>query len=227
MVVRTDPLVVVWRPIANHVVDASSGILLDAPMTPGTGSNPIDRETTMQESSANLATFASGCYWCTEAVFQRIEGVENVVSGAMGGQHPNPTYEDICTGTTGHAECVHFQYDPAKVDYETLLEVFWKTHDPTTLNRQGADSGTQYRSAVFYHSEEQKRLAEAYKAKLDAAGVFDNPIVTEITEASQFFPAKAAHQDFYNSNPNHGYCGYVIRPKVEKLEAVFADKLKK
>ena len=172
------------------------------------------------------ATFAAGCYWCTEAVFQRIEGVQDVVSGAMGGHVENPTYRELCGGTSGHAECIHFNYDPAKVSYETLLEVFWKTHDPTTLNKQGADEGPQYRSAVFYHSEEQRELAEKYKAKLDEAGVFDSPIVTEITAASEFYSAKADHQNFYNSNPGNRYCSLVIRPKVDKLEAVFADKLK-
>ena len=186
-----------------------------------------EEKTMSNENGLATATFASGCYWCTEAVFQRLDGVENVVSGAMGGHVENPTYHDICTGTTGHAECIQFNYDPAKVSYETLLEVFWKTHDPTTLNMQGADVGPQYRSAVFYHTDEQRELAEKYKKKLDAAGVFDNPIVTEITEASQFYTAKADHQNFYNQNPNHGYCSYVIRPKLEKLEAVFADKLKK
>ena len=185
-----------------------------------------EANTMLNEQGLATATFAAGCYWCTEAVFQRIDGVENVVSGAMGGHVENPTYQDICTGQSGHAECIQFNYDPNKVAYEKLLEVFWKTHDPTTLNMQGADVGTQYRSAVFYHSPEQRDLAEKYKAKLDTAGVFDRPIVTEITEASKFYGAKAAHQNFYNSNPNHGYCQHVIRAKVEKLEAVFSDMLK-
>lgn len=186
----------------------------------------VEAETMSNENTLATATFASGCYWCTEAVFQRLEGVENVVSGAMGGHVENPSYRDLCAGTTGHAECIQFNYDPAKVNYETLLEVFWKTHDPTTLNMQGADVGPQYRSAVFYHTEEQRALAEKYKAKLNEAGVFANPIVTEITAASEFYAAKADHQNFYNENPNYGYCSYVIRPKIEKLEAVFSDKLK-
>lgn len=180
----------------------------------------------MNEPTQSLATFAAGCYWCTEAVFQRIEGVGTVVSGCMGGQLPNPTYEDICKGTSGHAEVIQFEFDPARVTFDTLLEVFWKTHDPTTLNRQGADAGTQYRSAVFYHTEAQRKTAETYKQKLDAAGVFDNPIVTEISPVSTFYPATDEHQDFYNSNPQQGYCNFVIRPKIEKLGAVFADKLK-
>jgi len=190
---------------------------------------PATMETAAPTETADglaTATFASGCYWCTEAVFQRLEGVQDVVSGAMGGHVANPSYEQLCSGMSGHAECIQFKYDPSKVSYDALLEVFWKTHDPTTLNKQGADEGPQYRSAVFYHSEQQRELAEKYKAKLDEAGVFSNPIVTEITAASEFYSAKATHQNFYNSNPAHGYCSFVIRPKVEKLEAVFADKLK-
>ena len=180
----------------------------------------------MNDQSLATATFGSGCYWCTEAIFQRIDGVENVVSGFMGGHVENPTYEQVCNMDTGHAEVIHFNYDPSKVRFEELLEVFWKTHDPTTPNQQGADVGPQYRSAVFYHSDEQKALAESYKAKLDESGAFENRIVTEISPASQFFPAKSQHQNFYNANPNQGYCNFVIRPKLEKLQAVFGDKLK-
>ena len=147
-------------------------------------------------------------------------------SGFMGGAMENPSYDAVCQGITGHAEVIQFQYDPAVIGFKDLLEVFWKTHDPTTLNRQGADQGTQYRSAVFYHSEEQRQLAEEYKEKLNSSGVFVDPIVTEVTKAAEFYEAKQEHQNFYNSNPTHGYCGFVIRPKVEKLEAIFADKLK-
>ena len=188
-----------------------------------------ETETANMTSDRGLetATFGAGCYWCTEAVFQRLAGVEGVISGFMGGQVEHPSYEDVCRGITGHAEVIQISYDPKVVGYEELLEVFWKTHDPTTLNKQGADEGTQYRSVVFYHSDQQRELAEKYKKKLDEAHVFDKPIVTEITHASEFYAAKSAHQNFYNSNPYHGYCGYVIRPKLEKLEAVFADKLKK
>lgn len=172
------------------------------------------------------ATFGGGCFWCTEAVFQRLEGVENVVSGFMGGHVKDPTYEQVCSKTTGHAEVIHFNFDPAKTSYAELLEVFWKTHDPTTLNRQGNDEGPQYRSAVFFHSEEQKELAEKFKAKLDSVGAFENSIVTEITEASDFYPAVSKHQNYFNLNPKAGYCNFIIRPKLEKLEQAFADKLK-
>ena len=180
----------------------------------------------MNDDVLATATFGAGCYWCIEAVFQRLDGVEKVVSGFMGGPHPNPTYEEVCGGVTGHAEVIHFNYDPTKVSFEELLEVFWKTHDPTTLNQQGEDIGTQYRSIVFYHSDEQRELAEKYKSKLDEAADFDRPIVTEITAASEFFAAKDQHQNFYNSNLNQGYCSFVIRPKIEKLQALFAIKLK-
>ena len=186
---------------------------------------PAEKEETMSDK-LQTATFGAGCYWCTEAVFQRLEGVENVASGFMGGEVVNPTYEAVCRGITGHAEVIQFTYDPKKVSFETLLEVFWKTHDPTTLNKQGYDEGTQYRSAVFWHTPEQRDLAEKYKAKLDEAGIFNNPIVTEITEASIFYKAKGDHQNYYNANPNQRYCAAVINPKIDKLKAVFADKLK-
>ena len=173
-----------------------------------------------------LATFGSGCFWCTEAVFQRLKGVEKVVSGYAGGHVQNPTYKQICGGGTGHAEVIQIQYDPAQVSYEKLLEIFWKTHDPTTLNRQGNDVGTQYRSVIFYHNEEQKRLAEAYKKKLDEAKVWDDPIVTEITPITNFFAAEDYHQNYYNENGAQPYCAFVIRPKIEKLKKVFAEQLK-
>jgi peptide-methionine (S)-S-oxide reductase len=171
------------------------------------------------------ATFGSGCFWCTEAVFQRLKGVESVVSGYSGGFVENPSYEEVCTGTTGHAEATQIKYDPAQISYEELLEVFWKTHDPTTLNQQGNDFGPQYRSAIFYHNDEQRRLAEEYKKKLDAAHIWDKPIVTEIAPFTNFYPAENYHQDYFNRNPNQPYCAYIIRPKVKKLEDVFRDKL--
>jgi peptide-methionine (S)-S-oxide reductase len=171
------------------------------------------------------ATFGSGCFWCTEAVFQRLKGVESVVSGYAGGFVENPSYEEVCTGTTGHAEATQIKFDHAQISYEELLEVFWKTHDPTTLNQQGNDFGPQYRSAIFYHNDEQRRLAEEYKKKLDAARIWDKPIVTEITPFTNFFPAENYHQDYFNKNPNQPYCSYIIRPKVKKLEEVFRDKL--
>jgi peptide-methionine (S)-S-oxide reductase len=172
------------------------------------------------------ATFGGGCFWCTEAVFLRLDGVEKVVSGYMGGQLKNPTYQDVLTGLTGHAECIQVTYDENKVGYEELLEIFWKTHDPTTLNRQGYDIGTQYRSVVFYHTPEQKNLAEQWKKKLDESEVFDKPIVTEISAASQFYPAEDYHQNYFAKNPQDRYCRMTIGPKYKKLEKLFADKLK-
>lgn len=172
------------------------------------------------------ATFGSGCFWCTEAIFQRLKGVEKVTSGYSGGKFENPTYREICTGTTGHAEVVQVEYNPAEVSFEDLLHVFWKTHDPTTLNQQGADRGTQYRSVIFYHNEEQHRLAEEYKKKLDASGAYNKPIVTEIAPIKKFFAAENYHQDYYNANGDAPYCQFVIAPKVDKLQQVFKDKLK-
>lgn len=174
-----------------------------------------------------VATFGNGCFWCTEAIFQNIDGVTKVESGYSGGKVKNPTYKEVCSGLTGHAEVIQLTYDPNKVSYDELLEVFWQTHDPTTLNRQGNDEGTQYRSVVFYHNAEQKQLAESYKKKLDAAGAFDSPIVTEITPFSTFYKAEDYHQNYYNLNGNAPYCSFIIRPKLEKFKKVFKDKLKK
>jgi peptide-methionine (S)-S-oxide reductase len=182
---------------------------------------------TINMDSLQIATFGSGCFWCTEAIFERLNGVVKVESGYSGGKVENPTYEEVCTGTTGHAEVTQITYDPSIISFDELLEVFWKTHDPTTLNRQGNDVGTQYRSVIFYHNEEQKELAEKYKAELDKSGVWDNPIVTEISPFTNFYSAEKYHQDYYNNNPNQGYCTFVITPKVEKFEKVFKDKLKK
>jgi len=173
------------------------------------------------------ATLGSGCFWCTEAFFLKLKGVESVVSGYTGGKVKNPTYREVCTGLTGHAEVVQVKFDPSVISYEEILEVFWNTHDPTTLNKQGADEGTQYRSAVFYHNDEQKKIAEEYKIQLDKSGVYKNRIVTEITPFSLFYPAEDYHQNYYALNPNQGYCQYVIRPKVEKFNKQYASKLKK
>ncbi|GJQ63318.1 MAG: peptide methionine sulfoxide reductase MsrA [Melioribacteraceae bacterium] len=178
------------------------------------------------DKNKETATFGAGCFWCVEAVFQRLDGVENVKSGYSGGEVENPTYNEVCNGTTGHAEVIQFDYDPELITFDELLEVFWKTHDPTTLNRQGADVGTQYRSVIFYHNEEQKKLAEVYKNKLDEAGIFDNPIVTEISPITNFYVAENYHQDYYDNNKNQPYCSFVITPKLEKFEKVFKDKLK-
>lgn len=173
-----------------------------------------------------IATFGGGCFWCTEAVFQRVKGVEKVVSGYAGGKVKNPTYKEVTSGLTGHAEVIQITYNPTLITYPELLEIFWGTHDPTTLNRQGADVGTQYRSVIFYHSAEQKELASAYKQKLDASGAFDRPIVTEISQAGDFYPAEDYHQNYFNLNGNAPYCTYVIQPKLEKFKKVFSEKLK-
>lgn len=178
------------------------------------------------EKGMALATFGNGCFWCTEAIFQQLNGVTKVVSGYAGGKVKNPSYKEVCTGLTGHAEVIQITYDPTKISYPELLEVFWQTHDPTTLNRQGADVGTQYRSVVFYHTDEQKQLAESYKKKLDESGAFDNPIVTEISPLSEYYPAEDYHQNYYKLNGSAPYCSYVIQPKLEKFKKVFKDKLK-
>jgi peptide-methionine (S)-S-oxide reductase len=185
-----------------------------------------EKENQMNEAGLEKATFGSGCFWCTEAIFENLNGVTSVVSGYAGGQVENPTYEAVCTGTTGHAEVTQITYDPNLISFDELLEVFWKTHDPTTLNRQGNDVGPQYRSVIFYHNEEQRELAEKYKAELDKSGAWDNPIVTEITAYTNFYPAEKYHQNYYESNPNQGYCAFVIAPKLEKFKKVFKDKLK-
>jgi peptide-methionine (S)-S-oxide reductase len=174
-----------------------------------------------------LATFGSGCFWCTEAIFLDVEGVYNVKSGYTGGKVKNPTYREVCSGLTGHAEVIQLNYDPKKITYDELLEIFWKTHDPTTLNKQGADEGTQYRSVIYYHSEQQKQLAEHYKAKLDSEKIFNGPIVTEISPAVEFYKAEDYHQNYYNLNKDQPYCSFVITPKLEKFRKVFKEKAKK
>lgn len=181
---------------------------------------------TANSSGPQKATFGGGCFWCTEAVFLDLKGVSKVESGYSGGKVKNPTYREVCSGLTGHAEVIQITYDPSLISYESLLEVFWNTHDPTTLNKQGADEGTQYRSVVFYHDEEQKRIAELYKKQLDASHVFKNPIVTEISPLINYYPAENYHQNYFALNPQQGYCQYVIRPKVEKFRKQFAAKLK-
>jgi len=175
----------------------------------------------------DTATFGTGCFWCTEAIFQELDGVLKVTSGYSGGNIENPTYKEVCEGTTGHAEVIQVVYDPSKITYDDLLKAFWQSHDPTTLNRQGNDVGPQYRSVIFYHNDEQKVKSEKYKAELDKSKVFDNPIVTEISPYSKFYVAENYHQDYYNNNGSQPYCYYVIRPKLEKFNKVFKDKLKK
>jgi len=180
--------------------------------------NPSDSSAATNQ--LELATFGSGCFWCTEAVFERLDGVKSVTSGYMGGKMPNPTYEAVCTGTTGHAEVTQIEFDPRKITFEQLLEVFWESHDPTTLNRQGADTGTQYRSAIFYHGDAQKLTAE--KSRKAAQANFRSPIVTEITPTVTFYKAEGYHQDYYRNNSRAPYCQVVIRPKLEKLQKKLA-----
>lgn len=172
------------------------------------------------------ATFGTGCFWCTEAIFSELKGVSKVTSGYSGGWVKNPSYQEVSSGKTGHAECVQVEFDPAEISYDELLEVFWQTHDPTTLNRQGADVGTQYRSVIFYHNEKQKEEAEQYKRKLNEAKIWPSPIVTEITKFEAFYPAESYHMDYYKNNMNKPYCRLVITPKLEKFRKVFHDKIK-
>jgi len=180
----------------------------------------------MDTNKKEIATLGAGCFWCVEAVFQGLRGVESVVSGYMGGEVKYPTYQQICTGTTGHAEVCRLVYDPTVISFEEILEVFWYTHDPTTLNRQGNDKGTQYRSAIFYHDDTQREIAERSKAAADASGDWSDPIVTEVTAADTFYPAENYHQNYYNTNPGQGYCAYVITPKIQKFRKQFKEKLK-
>jgi peptide-methionine (S)-S-oxide reductase len=184
-------------------------------------------DTTANNSTMEKATFGAGCFWCVEAQFQLLDGVISVNSGFEGGTVKNPAYREVCEGTTGHAEVCEITYDPSKISYEELLAAFWQTHDPTQLNRQGNDVGTQYRSVIFYHTEKQKELAEKYKKELNASGAWDKPIVTEISAAAPFYKAEDYHQNYFNGNGDAPYCQYVIQPKVEKFRKVFKDKLKK
>lgn len=206
-----------------------------APATPA-GNDPSPHAASAKElhmvsdqsaSRLRKATFGSGCFWCTEAVYQELEGVESVVSGYSGGDVENPSYTQVCSGTTGHAEVVQVTYNPEVISYAELLKVFWQTHDPTTPNRQGNDVGPQYRSVVFYHDDDQRQAAEEIKQRLDSSGAFERPIVTEISPLRNFFAAEDYHQDYYLLNGSQPYCTFVIRPKMEKFRKAFADKLKK
>lgn len=178
------------------------------------------------DKNSDFAIFGNGCFWCTEAVFQQLNGVEKVTSGYSGGHVENPSYEEVCGKKTGHVEVLKIEYDPSKVRFDELLEVFWGTHDPTTLNKQGNDVGPQYRSVIFYMSEEQKKQAEKYKEELDKSGTFDKPIVTAIEPYTNFYPAENYHQDYYKNHGSQPYCYFVIKPKMEKLKKVFSEKLK-
>lgn len=184
-------------------------------------------DTLENQSQYEVATLGTGCFWCTEAVFAELKGVKKAVSGYAGGKQANPTYKEVCTGTTGHAECIQITFDPKTISYAKLLEVFFQVHDPTTLNRQGADVGTQYRSVIFFHNEEQRKVATDIIAKLTAEKAFDNPIVTEVTKAPAFYPAEDYHQDYFAQNGNSNpYCQVVIRPKLDKFRKAFKDYLK-
>lgn len=180
----------------------------------------------MSDKKLEIATVGNGCFWCSEAVFQHLNGVIKIQSGYSGGDMANPDYKTVCTGVTGHAEAIEITYDPEILSFQDLLEVFWNTHDPTTLNRQGNDVGSQYRSVIFYHNEEQKQIAETYMKQLDDSGVYGKPIVTVIEPFTKFYPAEAYHDNYYNLNSSESYCQYVIRPKVEKFQKHFKDKMK-
>lgn len=171
-------------------------------------------------------TLGAGCFWCVEAVFQNLKGVESVVSGYSGGHIKNPAYREVCNGVTGHAEVIQIKFDPTVVSIAEILQVFWQTHDPTTPNRQGNDIGTQYRSAVFYHRQEQKQIAELYKEELDKSKTFNAPIVTEITAFTNFYPAEDYHQNYFNQHSEESYCQYIVRPKVEKFKKMFGGRVK-
>ena len=181
----------------------------------------------LTKAKTDTATLGAGCFWCVEAVFQQLDGVLKVTSGYSGGHVANPTYEQVCGKKTGHVEVAQIIYDPEKISFDELLEVFWKTHDPTTVDQQGNDRGPQYRSVVFYHNNEQKKISEQYKEELNKSGAWSKPIVTSIEPLKNFYVAEDYHQNYYNANPDQMYCRYVIQPKLEKFEKVFKDKLKK
>lgn len=210
----------------NQIISAIIALLFVGIQASGQEKTKKENQMT-NNNKLKPATFGSGCFWCVEAIFQGVEGVEKVVSGYSGGHVKNPTYKEVCQGTTGHAEVCQLSYDPDIVSFEELLEIFWKTHDPTTLNRQGNDVGTQYRSVVFYHNDRQKALAKKYKKKLDESGAFKDPIVTEIKAYKKMYVADDYHQNYFNENGSQPYCSFVIQPKVDKFKKVFKDKLKK
>ena len=224
----------IFQPIVTIVATA---VIAVAATNSGVAQTPISKSplsknrevavNTKAEVKEAVVTLAGGCFWCTEAVYEQMQGINDVVSGYIGGAMKNPDYNSVCTGTTGHAEAVEIYYDPAVTTYEEILDVFFKTHDPTTLNRQGADSGTQYRSAIFFHDEAEKQLATAYIEKLNAKGEFNAPIVTKLEPASEFYPAEEYHQDYFRKNPNASYCQAVVKNKVRKFQRTFGDKVKK
>jgi len=187
----------------------------------------VDQIIRSNPSKYDTATFGAGCFWCVEAQFQMLDGVVKVESGFSGGHVKNPSYKEVCNGTTGHAEVTNITYDTSKISYKDMLEAFWKAHDPTQLNGQGADIGTQYRSVIFYHNEEQRKLAEEYKKRLNDEKAYDKPVVTEISPFTVFYKAEDYHQNYFNENGEQPYCKFVVAPKVEKFKKVFGEKLKK
>jgi len=190
----------------------------------------LDQEKSTQGTDSGIldtATFGNGCFWCTEAIFTSLEGAITARSGYSGGKIKNPSYKEVCSGSTGHAEVIQITFDPTLISFEVLLEAFWASHDPTTLNRQGNDIGTQYRSVIFYHNDVQKKIAEELKSELNSKKVFPNPIVTEISPFTEFYVAESYHQDYYELNGDQPYCTFVIKPKLEKFKKVFSDHLKK
>jgi peptide-methionine (S)-S-oxide reductase len=187
--------------------------------------NPLESLSKIN-STTDTATFGAGCFWCVEAIFQNLNGVQSVQSGYAGGNIKNPSYKEVCNGNTGHAEVCQIIFDPSKITFSELLEVFWKTHDPTTLNRQGNDMGTQYRSVIFYHTTEQKLLAEQYKKQINDEKAFQNPVITEIVPFTNYYAAEEYHQNYYNLNSEEGYCKFLIQPKLEKFEKIFKNKIK-
>lgn len=182
---------------------------------------------TNSDHPIQTATLGNGCFWCTEAIFQQVEGVVSVTSGYSGGHTDNPDYKSVCTGETGHAECLEIRFDESVLPFEKLLEIFWETHDPTTLNRQGNDTGTQYRSVIFFHNDQQKQIAEKYIRQLNQSGIFANPVVTTLEPFKVFYPAEKYHQDYYLLNKNAPYCQFVVKPKVEKFRKEFGEIIKK
>jgi methionine-S-sulfoxide reductase len=218
----------------QYLISLAGAIILMSCTNPDKGSqrksdqlNNNQKSKVMETKNLDTATFGGGCFWCVEAVYQQLNGVVSVASGYSGGPRANPSYEQVCSGATGHAEVVQIVYDTTKISFDELLQVFWTVHDPTTLNRQGADVGTQYRSVVFYHNEHQKEFTKSYIEKLNAEHAYDNPVVTEVSPFTVFYKAEDYHQNYYNDNKNQPYCSFVIQPKVEKFKKVFGDKLKK
>ena len=211
----------------QYLISLAGAILFMACTNPGKGDqkkseelNNNQKSNFMETKNLDTATFGGGCFWCVEAVYQQLDGVVSVASGYSGGQRANPTYEQVCSGATGHAEVIQIVYDTTKLSFDELLQVFWTVHDPTTLNRQGADVGTQYRSVVFYHNEHQKETTKSYIEKLNAEHAFNNPVVTEVSPFTAFYKAEDYHQNYYNENQNQPYCSLVIQPKVEKFKKV-------